>query len=58
MSFFLANVNRNDLDFLRDLLEASKIRPVIDRIYPLGEAAAALRYLAEGHAQGKVVITL
>jgi NADPH:quinone reductase-like Zn-dependent oxidoreductase len=56
--FFIANINQKDLDFLRELLEAGKVVPVIDRRYPLSHAADALRYLAEGHAQGKVVITV
>jgi NADPH:quinone reductase-like Zn-dependent oxidoreductase len=56
--FFIANINQNDLVFLKDLLEAGKVVPVIDRRYPLSAAAEALRYLAEGHAQGKVVITV
>jgi NADPH:quinone reductase-like Zn-dependent oxidoreductase len=47
-----------DLDFLTELLEAGKVVPVIDRRYPLSEVPEALRYLGEGHAQGKVVITL
>jgi len=54
---FLAKVNKKDLVFLKDLLEARKIVPVIDRRYPLSRVAEALRYLEEGHAQGKVVIT-
>jgi NADPH:quinone reductase-like Zn-dependent oxidoreductase len=58
MGFFLANINREDLVFLKDLLEAGKVVPVIDRRYPLSGAAEALRYLAEGHARGKVVITV
>jgi NADPH:quinone reductase-like Zn-dependent oxidoreductase len=58
MGFFLANINQKDLIFLKDLLEAGKIAPVIDRRYPLSDAAEALRYLAEGHAQGKVVLTV
>ena len=56
--FFIANINQKDLVFLKDLLEAGKIVPVIDRRYPLSDAAEALRYLEEGHAQGKVVITV
>ncbi|MFC2048368.1 NAD(P)-dependent alcohol dehydrogenase [Chloroflexota bacterium] len=47
-----------DLAFLKELLEAGKVVPVIDRRYPLSEVAEALRYFGEGHAQGKVVITL
>jgi NADPH:quinone reductase-like Zn-dependent oxidoreductase len=58
MAFFLAKVNRRDLNFLKDLLESGKVVPVIDRRYRLSEAAEALRYLAEGHAQGKIVLTV
>jgi NADPH:quinone reductase-like Zn-dependent oxidoreductase len=56
--FFVANINQKDLVFLKDLLEAGKVAPVIDRRYPLSDVAEALRYLEEGHARGKVVITL
>ena len=52
------NVNKEDLGFMRELLEDGKVVPVIDRRYTLGEVAEALRYLEEGHAQGKVVITM
>ena len=45
-----------DLDVLRDLIEADEIVPVIDRVFSLDEAPAALRYLEEGHARGKVVV--
>jgi NADPH:quinone reductase-like Zn-dependent oxidoreductase len=58
MCFFIAKLNKTDLVLLKDFLEAGKIAPVIDRRYPLSEAAEALRYLEEGHAQGKVVITV
>ncbi|HPQ40817.1 MAG TPA: NAD(P)-dependent alcohol dehydrogenase [bacterium] len=54
---FIANINLTDLNFLKELLESGKIKPVIDRRYPLSETAEALRYLGEGHARGKVVIT-
>ncbi len=56
--FFIANINQKDLVFLKDLLEAGKVVPVIDRRYPLSGAAEAIRYLEEGHAQGKIVITV
>jgi NADPH:quinone reductase-like Zn-dependent oxidoreductase len=56
--FFIAKMNRKDLIFLKDLLEAGKIVPVIDRRYGLSEAAEALRYLEQRHAQGKVVLTV
>jgi NADPH:quinone reductase-like Zn-dependent oxidoreductase len=58
MTFFIANVNQKDLMFLKDLIETGKVVPVIDRRYRLSDTAEALRYLAEGHAQGKVVITV
>jgi NADPH:quinone reductase-like Zn-dependent oxidoreductase len=56
--FFIANINQKDLLFLKDLLESGKVIPFIDRRYPLSEVAEALRYLEEGHARGKVVITV
>ena len=43
---------------MKELIEAGKVRSVIDREYPLSEAVAALSYLGEGHARGKVVITV
>jgi NADPH:quinone reductase-like Zn-dependent oxidoreductase len=58
MCTFMAKLNKKDLVFLKDLLETGKVVPVIDRRYPLSEVAEALRYLGEGHAQGKVVITV
>jgi len=56
--FFIAKVNKGDLDFLAGLLESGKVVPVIDRRYPLSSVAEALRYSEEGHAQGKVVIAI
>jgi NADPH:quinone reductase-like Zn-dependent oxidoreductase len=53
-----ARPNQKDLVFMKELLEAGKVVPVIDRRYPLSEVPEALRYLEEGHARGKVVITL
>ena len=50
--------NQKDLVFLKELLEAGKVMPVIDRRYPLREAAEAFRYYGEGLVQGKVVITV
>jgi NADPH:quinone reductase-like Zn-dependent oxidoreductase len=50
--------NSADLVELRDLLASGRITPVIDRIYPLAEAAAAIRHVEQGHAAGKVVLTL
>ena len=56
--FFIANINQKDLVSLKGLLEAGTVVPVIDRRYKLREAADALRYLAKGRAQGKVVLTV
>ena len=58
MEAAMAKLNQKDLAFLKELLEAGKIAPVIDRRYALSETAKALRYLGEGHAKGKVVITM
>lgn len=58
MGSFLASRSRDDLAVLTELLEAGKVTPVIDRHYSLGEVPEALRYLEEGHARGKVVITV
>ncbi len=58
MVFFLAHQNKDDLAVLRELLEAGKVTPVIDRTYPLSEVPDAIRYLEAGHARGKVAITV
>ena len=50
--------NKTDLVFVQELLESGKVVPVIDRCYPLSEVPAAIRYLEQGHAQGKVIITM
>ncbi len=55
---FLTIINQKDLTCVKELVESSKVKPVIDRRYPLSEAAKALRYLGEGHAKGKIVITV
>jgi NADPH:quinone reductase-like Zn-dependent oxidoreductase len=54
----VAKPNQNDLVIVKELLEAGKVKPVIDRCYPLSEVPDAIRYLEEGHAKGKVVITV
>jgi NADPH:quinone reductase-like Zn-dependent oxidoreductase len=53
-----AKANQKDLMMIKELLEAGKVVPVIDRCYPLNEGPEALRYLGAGHARGKVVITI
>jgi NADPH:quinone reductase-like Zn-dependent oxidoreductase len=55
---FLGQPSNDDLIVLKELIEAGKIRPVIDRTYPLGQTAEAIRYLEQGHAGGKVVIVV
>ena len=55
---FLARQSREDLQTVRELIEQGKLSPVIDRTYPLSEVPEAIRYLEEGHARGKVVITV
>ncbi|MGI0134166.1 MAG: zinc-binding dehydrogenase, partial [Candidatus Micrarchaeaceae archaeon] len=55
---FLARIKQTDLAVMKSLLESGKVRPVIDRRYALKDAPEALRYLGQGHAKGKVVITM
>jgi len=54
----LAEINRNDLNVLKELMETKKVIPVIDRTYTLSETPAAIRYLEKGRARGKVVINV
>jgi NADPH:quinone reductase-like Zn-dependent oxidoreductase len=54
---FIASINGKDLEFLSSLLDTGAVRPVIDRRYKLSDAAEAIRYLEQGHAQGKIVLT-
>ena len=56
--FFIAGVSREDLDALRELADAGKLRPVIDRTYPFEETAAAVDYAATQQAAGKVVVSV
>jgi NADPH:quinone reductase-like Zn-dependent oxidoreductase len=58
MRSFVAQPNQKDLVFMTELFEAGKLKPVIDRRYTLSEVPDAIRYLEEGHARGKVVITV
>ncbi len=55
---FIASENAEDLMALRALIESGELAPAIDRSYPLSEVAAAIRYLLEGHARGKLVVTV
>jgi len=58
MGMMMADANKKDLTILGDLMQAGKVTPVIDRRYKFSEVPDAIRYLEEGHARGKVVITL
>jgi hypothetical protein len=58
MGMMLAELNKEDLTVLSNLMQAGKVKPVIDRTYTLSQVPEALRYLEEGHARGKVVIDL
>jgi NADPH:quinone reductase-like Zn-dependent oxidoreductase len=58
MGMMMADANHNDLTLLADMMQSGKVKPVIDRTYKLSEVPAAIAYLEEGHARGKVVITV
>jgi NADPH:quinone reductase-like Zn-dependent oxidoreductase len=55
---FMGNGSKEDVTVIRDLIEAGKVTPVIDKCYRLSEVSEAIRHLEEGHARGKIVITL
>jgi NADPH:quinone reductase-like Zn-dependent oxidoreductase len=56
--FYIAKLTKDDLNVLRDLMQSGNVSPVIDRTYKMSETQAAVRYLEEGHARGKVVVTV
>jgi NADPH:quinone reductase-like Zn-dependent oxidoreductase len=56
--FFITKINVADLVALRELIESGRVTPVIDRTYPLREAAKAIGHVGEGHARGKVIVTI
>jgi NADPH:quinone reductase-like Zn-dependent oxidoreductase len=58
VTFFVAKLNRPDLELLREWMEAGKVTPVVDKRYELADTADAFRYLGEGHARGKIVVTI
>jgi NADPH:quinone reductase-like Zn-dependent oxidoreductase len=58
LGMFASTENAADLDVLRGLIEAGHVTPVIDRVYPLSDTAAAIRHVQEGRARGKVVVTM
>ena len=58
VSFFFAQLNQRDLEVLRDMLGSGKIKPVVEKCYPLSDVREAFRHLGEGHAKGKLVVTV
>jgi len=58
MGMMLAELNKKDLTVLADMMQAGTVKPVIDRTYPLSQIADAIRYLEQGHARGKEIVTV
>ena len=58
MGMMMAQGNKDDLNAIANLMQSGKVKPVIDRTYPLSEIREAIRYLEQGHARGKVIITV
>ncbi|MBK8783559.1 MAG: NAD(P)-dependent alcohol dehydrogenase [Anaerolineales bacterium] len=58
ISFFIAQFTREDLSILRDIIEAGKVKPVVEKVYPLAQVAEAMRHLGTGHARGKLVLKM
>lgn len=58
MGMVFAELNHDDMAQLADLMQVGKITPVIDRSYKLSQISDAIRYLEEGHARGKVILTV
>lgn len=56
--FYIARLTKSDLNVLRELMQSGKVTPVIDRTYKLNQTAEAVRYMEEGHARGKIVVTV
>src|SRR4029434_4900104 len=56
--FYIAKLTKDDFGVVRDLMQSGKVAPVIDRTYKLEQTADAVRYMEEGHARGKVVVTI
>jgi NADPH:quinone reductase-like Zn-dependent oxidoreductase len=58
MSMMLAEIRQEDLTIMRDLMEAGKVTPIVDKTYPLSQVREAMKYLEAGHARGKVILTM
>jgi NADPH:quinone reductase-like Zn-dependent oxidoreductase len=57
-AFFIAKFNKEDMNTLKELLESGKIKPFVEKTYPLSQTAEAMRHFGKGHVQGKIVITM
>jgi NADPH:quinone reductase-like Zn-dependent oxidoreductase len=57
-AFFVAQFNREDMLVLKDLLETGRVKPFVERTYPLTQIAEAMRHLGTGHARGKIAVTM
>lgn len=58
VAFFIAQFNRLDLDVLREMIESGKVKPVVEKIYPLAKVVDAMKHLGTGHARGKIVLKM
>lgn len=58
VEFFVANFNKEDMTLIKELLESGKVKPFVEKAYPLNKIADAMNHLGTGHAQGKIVVTM
>ncbi|MEN9563766.1 MAG: hypothetical protein RIR73_2010, partial [Chloroflexota bacterium] len=58
VNFFIAQFNRPDLDTLREMTESGKVKPVVEKVYPLAQVVEAMKHLGTGHARGKIVLKI
>lgn len=58
VTFFIAQFNKDDMFFIKELLESGKVKPYVEKTYPLNKIADAMNHLGTGHAQGKIVVTM
>ena len=58
MVTLFARLEQSDLELLADMMQGGQVTPVLDRSYPLSDVAAAIRYSEEGHARGKIIVSI
>lgn len=56
--FFIAQFNRADMQTLKELLESGKVKPFVEKAYPMTRVVDAMTHLGNGHAKGKIVVTM